>query len=123
MSESVNGFAGDGEDDAFRRMSVEEQRAYLERRRREHEERVLADRQAFVEASRRQCLLLGWSVVEFAAAVRSGKVLPPGRKRPIRYRGPNGEEWAGVGKTPEWLKRQQAAGRSPEEFAVGGEHA
>ena len=36
----------------------------------------------------------------------------------VRYRGPNGEEWSGRGRTPRWLVAQEAEGRNREEFAV-----
>ena len=36
----------------------------------------------------------------------------------VRYRGPNGEEWAGGGPTPRGLAAQEARGRNREEFAV-----
>ena len=36
----------------------------------------------------------------------------------VRYRGPNGEEWSGRGRTPRWLVALEAEGRNREEFAV-----
>ena len=56
---------------------------------------------------------------------------PPGRQKaakthalkgttaPVKYRGPNGEPWAGRGMKPRWLTAALAEGRSIEEFAVG----
>lgn len=35
-----------------------------------------------------------------------------------KYRGPNGEEWAGRGKTPGWLTKLIAEGRSIDEFLI-----
>ena len=102
---------------AFERMSLEEQRVHLERLRQVHEAAEKARRQALLESTRQACEAIGWPVVELAAAL-CGRPLPPGRKRPVRFRGPNGEEWAGCGKTPGWLKRQIKAGRQMEDFAV-----
>lgn len=43
----------------------------------------------------------------------------PGRKGskvPVMYRGPNGEEWSGRGKAPNWLKALEAASHSRQDF-------
>jgi DNA-binding protein H-NS len=42
------------------------------------------------------------------------------RKVAAKYRGPNGESWAGRGMRPRWLTALIAEGRKVEEFAVGG---
>lgn len=42
------------------------------------------------------------------------------RKVAAKYRGPNGESWAGRGMRPRWLTALIAEGRKAEEFAVGG---
>lgn len=39
-----------------------------------------------------------------------------GRAKAVKYRGPNGEEWAGVGRVPSWLATLEADGRSRDEF-------
>ncbi len=41
-------------------------------------------------------------------------------KRAAKYRGPNGEEWAGRGRMPKWLAALEAEGRGREEFLVQG---
>jgi DNA-binding protein H-NS len=43
-----------------------------------------------------------------------------GTKRAAKYRGPNGEEWSGRGRTPKWLAALEAEGRGREEFLVQG---
>lgn len=35
---------------------------------------------------------------------------------PIKYRGPNGETWAGRGRTPGWLSALESSGSSREQF-------
>lgn len=42
----------------------------------------------------------------------------PGSKRPIKYRGPNGEAWTGVGAKPRWLRPLLDQGRALDEFRV-----
>ncbi len=43
-----------------------------------------------------------------------------GAKRATKYRGPNGEEWSGRGRMPNWLAALEAEGRGREEFLVQG---
>ena len=37
-------------------------------------------------------------------------------KTPIKYRGPNGEEWSGRGRLPGWLASLEAEGGNRESF-------
>lgn len=37
---------------------------------------------------------------------------------PVKYRGPNGEEWSGRGRLPKWVQVAEAEGKSREEFRV-----
>ena len=41
-----------------------------------------------------------------------------GYKVPVKYRGPNGEEWSGRGRLAGWLQKLIEQGRSKEEFKV-----
>ena len=43
-----------------------------------------------------------------------------GAKRPAKYRGPNGEEWSGRGRMPNWLAALEAEGQGREEFLIEG---
>jgi DNA-binding protein H-NS len=43
-----------------------------------------------------------------------------GRKIAPKYRGPNGETWAGRGIMPLWLREQIKKGRKAEHFAIAG---
>ena len=43
-----------------------------------------------------------------------------GAKRAAKYRGPNGEEWSGRGRMPNWLAALEAEGRGREEFRIKG---
>jgi len=42
-----------------------------------------------------------------------------GRKIAAKYRGPNGQTWAGRGMMPVWLRDEIKRGRKVEHFAVG----
>jgi DNA-binding protein H-NS len=53
------------------------------------------------------------------AATRKGAPsAQKGVKRKVKYRGPEGQPWSGVGRKPVWLVDALAAGRTLEEFAV-----
>ena len=43
-----------------------------------------------------------------------------GVKRAAKYRGPNGEDWSGRGRMPNWLAALEAEGRGREEFLIQG---
>lgn len=41
-----------------------------------------------------------------------------GRERPVRFVGPNGERWAGCGKTPRWIREIEDMGGSRENYRI-----
>ena len=43
-----------------------------------------------------------------------------GTRRAAKYRGPNGEEWSGLGRTPKWLVLLEAEGRGRGDFLIRG---
>lgn len=43
-----------------------------------------------------------------------------GKKVAAKYKGPNGELWAGRGARPIWLREALQGGKSLEDFAIGG---
>jgi len=51
-----------------------------------------------------------------ARKARSGS--QAGVKRKIKYRGPQGQAWSGVGRKPVWVTDALAAGRTLQDFAV-----
>jgi DNA-binding protein H-NS len=61
---------------------------------------------------------------EQAAAKNGRRTRKPrddiGAKRAAKYRGPNGEEWSGRGRMPNWLAALEAEGRKREEFLIQG---
>ena len=61
---------------------------------------------------------------EQAAAKNGKRVRKPrddiGAKRAAKYRGPNGEEWSGRGRMPNWLAALEAEGRGREVFLIQG---
>jgi DNA-binding protein H-NS len=53
---------------------------------------------------------------ESAPARRGRPSAQKGIKRKIKYRGPEGQAWSGVGRKPVWVVEALAAGRTLEEF-------
>lgn len=51
-------------------------------------------------------------------ADRRKKRRDAGAPLPVKFRGPNGEEWSGRGREPRWLGALEATGRKREEFRV-----
>jgi DNA-binding protein H-NS len=49
---------------------------------------------------------------------RQGVSKLKGKKVPAKYRGPQGETWAGRGAKPRWLAEAIKAGQSPEDFLI-----
>ena len=49
---------------------------------------------------------------------KSGPSAQKGVKRKIKYRGPAGQPWSGVGRKPVWVVEALASGKALEEFAV-----
>lgn len=57
-------------------------------------------------------------------AARTGRVsLLRGVKVPPKYRGPEGETWAGRGATPKWLTTLIKQGHSIEDFAIAAKNS
>ena len=131
MSENVDAPAVD-----LDRMSVQQLVALIaaaEARRREKLEDARAELRAEME---RKAAELGIAAsdlfstagqqapAEQAAAKNGRRTRKPrddiGTKRAAKYRGPNGEEWSGRGRMPNWLVALEAEGRGREEFLVEG---
>jgi DNA-binding protein H-NS len=67
----------------------------------------------------RQLEALGSSVASLGGKVaRGGRSAMKGRKVAPKYRGPEGETWAGRGATPRWLKAAIKEGKKLEDFAI-----
>jgi len=82
-------------------------------------EKTLAERSRDLQ---RQLALLGGEVGKRRGrppltAGRRGAM--KGVKVPPKYRGPDGETWAGRGATPRWLAALLKEGHSVEEYAIG----
>jgi DNA-binding protein H-NS len=60
---------------------------------------------------------LGISIASLATGKRLGSRLK-GKKVPAKYRGPDGETWAGRGAMPRWLVAALKEGRKLEDFLI-----
>jgi DNA-binding protein H-NS len=58
-------------------------------------------------------------LIDTRAAKRTPKTRQDtGSKVAAKFRGPNGEEWTGRGRMPNWLVAQEATGRKRDEFLI-----
>lgn len=63
----------------------------------------------------------GITVADLGGAASAGRRVGKGSKSaaPAKYRGPNGELWAGgPGRKPEWVRAVLAAGKSIEDYRI-----
>ena len=81
----------------------------------------------------RDAVSRGFSMVEIVEAIKphwpgtggarkaaASKRLDAGVKAPVKYRGPNGEEWSGRGQIPKWMKPLLEKGKRKEDFLIQG---
>ncbi len=60
----------------------------------------------------------GISAADLGLAPGGKKSARKGAVTEVRFRGPNGESWSGMGRQPQWLKEALEQGKSKEDFAV-----
>ena len=112
---------------AVERMSVPELTALIEAAEQKRNEKREAAKHELVAEFRAKAAELGFSA-EALLSAQDGKTKSArkprddaGTKRPVKFRGPNGEEWSGRGRMPNWLAALEAEGRKREEFATSPE--
>lgn len=86
------------------------------------EDMATAGRAALLEEFRLKAERLGVSIEELVGAAAPdgarGQRSDAGKKVAAKYRGPNGEEWTGRGRMPNWLAALEAEGRGRDEFLI-----
>jgi len=119
--------------DSLDSMSAQELTALIDAAEGKRREKLETAKQELVAEFRAKASELGLSLEALfsqqQAESASASASVPGRKprsdagttRPAKYRGPNGEEWSGRGRTPNWLTGLEAEGRSREEFVIAPE--
>lgn len=87
--------------------------AQAEQARKDELSSVIAD----IKAKMKQ---FGISAADLGGAASSGKKAGKSKSSaPAKYRGPNGELWAGgPGRKPEWVRAVLASGKSVEDFRI-----
>lgn len=100
-------------------LSVLELRSLIEQAEAKVREKQETARAALIAEMTEKAAALGLSlsalVTPPAGKVRKERKAPVGA---IRYRGPNGEEWTGRGRVPQWMTELEKAGRMRAEFLV-----
>lgn len=107
---------------ALETLSVAQLTALMSAAEAAREAKRSAARQQLIAEFRAKADAIGVPFGELLSAVQengraTGRSLA-GRKIAVKYRGPNGEEWTGKGKTPRWLVAQEAEGHTRDQFAV-----
>lgn len=107
---------------ALETLSVEQLTALISAAEAAREEKRSAARQQLIAEFRAKAEAIGVPFGDLLSAVQDNHQAASrslsGRKLATKYRGPNGEEWTGKGKTPRWLVAQEAEGRTRDQFAV-----
>lgn len=104
------------------RLSVQELTALIANAEAKRQEKLQGARDAFIQEMRSKAADLGISLealfAKQPATPAKGRTGSSGSSLPAKYRGPQGEEWSGRGRTPRWLVEIEASGRSRREFEV-----
>jgi len=106
---------------AIEKMTVPEITALIEFAEQTQRHKQEAAREELLTEFRKRASDLGLSLEGLVAskpASGSAKTASSGKKVPAKYRGPNGEEWTGRGRTPSWLKALEAEGKNRDQFSV-----
>ncbi len=86
--------------------------AQAEQTRKDELASVIAD----IKAKMKQ---YGITVADLGGAAGTKKPAKSKSKAPAKYKGPNGELWAGgPGRKPEWVREALAAGKSIEDYRI-----
>lgn len=107
--------------DAVENMSAPQITALIEFAERTRQHKLENARDELLAEFRKRALDLGLpleSLMTQRSEVRSRKPAGSGNKLPVKYRGPNREEWTGRGRLPGWLAALEAEGHKREEYAV-----
>ena len=104
-------------------MNVAELRALIAAAEAKVSEKVEAEKRVILDDTRAKLAALGLSLESAmqGQAGRDGKGKgqgPDPAKLPVKYRGPDGQEWTGRGKVPLWLAEAEKQGRSRNEFLI-----
>ena len=102
-------------------LSPAELTALIAEAERQRAARLGEAKQALLEEMRQKAADLGLSVESLFGDERKRRQRSDaGKKLPVRYRGPKGEEWAGRGPTPRWLRALEQAGKKRGDYEVRG---
>jgi len=103
-------------------LTVPELTAFIEAAQAKRQEKIAEAKSALRREFEEKAAQLGLTL----DAVLRGPHASPARKAikggsssvPVKYRGPNGEEWSGRGRTPKWLQEAEASGKARDTFKV-----
>ena len=108
---------------AIASMSVHELTAVITLAEETRSEKLEMARQALIIEFKTKASELGISLSTLLSAkqdtpTKHGTDHSSKTKARVKYRGPNGEEWSGRGRLPNWLNGLEASGQKRDDFAV-----
>jgi DNA-binding protein H-NS len=100
-------------------LNTQELRVILDEADKKRQVNLKDERAAAIAEMREKFSQLELSFEEVLAAEGNKKTKRrAGASAPVKYRGPNAEEWSGRGRAPVWLKNLEAEGHNREEYLV-----
>jgi DNA-binding protein H-NS len=112
-------------EDALDRLSVENLTAIVEAAQDKRREKEDVVKEALLREFRERAASLGLRVnlVPMDAPMSGGSGRKPrrdaGQPLPVRYRGPDGQQWSGRGVSPRWIREHEEKGGNKEDYRVG----
>jgi len=124
MADQASTTVGKGKPFDLDGMSVQELTALRDVAEAKRREKLDAARDQVLAEARAKLAELGLTLEAAlpaaTAAGQGGKARKnAGTPLPVKYRGPNGEEWSGRGRLPNWLQALEATGKTRDQFWVG----
>lgn len=103
-------------------LTVQELTALIEAAQAKRQEKIAEAKSALVREFEEKAAQLGLTLDAILTAPSASPlrkaVKVGGAAVPVKYRGPNGEEWSGRGRTPKWLQEAEANGKARDAFKV-----
>lgn len=123
MADQASATDGKGKPFDLDRMSVQELAALRDAAEAKRREKLESARDQVLAEARAKLAELGLTLeAALPAATTAGQGgtarKNAGTSLPVKYRGPNGEEWSGRGRLPTWLQALEATGKSRDQFKV-----
>lgn len=120
MADQASATVGKGKPFDLDGMSVQDLTALRDAAEAKRREKLDAARDQVLAETRAKLAELGLTLeaaLPGATAGQGGKARKnAGGSLPVKFRGPNGEEWSGRGRLPKWLQALETSGKARDQF-------